>query len=138
VSTAASGLGAKKWRRAVADVVARLSAALQVDEVVIGGGNARRLMHLPEKARRVTNSNAYIGRRAPVAGAGRLAKEHRGLLQRQPTRPKRSGSHRSPRKRHEPRVAARRRLDGDRVSLGFYRPLRALRGNCCCIIDLLI
>jgi polyphosphate glucokinase len=54
-------LGPKKWRRAVADVVARLSAALQVDEVVIGGGNARRLTQLPEKARRVTNSNAYIG-----------------------------------------------------------------------------
>jgi polyphosphate glucokinase len=54
-------LGPKKWRRAVADVVARLSAALQVDEVVLGGGNARRLARLPEKARRVTNSNAYSG-----------------------------------------------------------------------------
>lgn len=54
-------LGARKWRRAVADVVARLSTALQVDEVVIGGGNARRLTRLPAKARRVTNSNAYLG-----------------------------------------------------------------------------
>jgi len=128
-------LGAKKWRRAVADVVREMSAALQVDEVVIGGGNARRLMHLPEKARRVTNSNGLHRRRAPVAGAGRLAKEHRGLLQRHPHAPSDRDPHRSPRKRHEPRVAARRRLDGDRVSLGFYRPLRALRGNCCCIID---
>jgi len=54
-------LGVKKWRRAVADVVERLSTALQVDEVVIGGGNARRLTRLPKKARRVTNSNAFIG-----------------------------------------------------------------------------
>jgi len=54
-------LGVKKWRKAVADVVERLSTALQVDEVVIGGGNACRLTRLPKKARRVTNSNAFIG-----------------------------------------------------------------------------
>jgi polyphosphate glucokinase len=54
-------LGAKKWRRAVADVVERLSTALEVDEVVIGGGNARRLRQLPKNARRVTNSKAFIG-----------------------------------------------------------------------------
>lgn len=54
-------LGTKKWRKAVADVLERLSTALQVDEVVIGGGNARRLKHLPERARRVTNSKALLG-----------------------------------------------------------------------------
>jgi polyphosphate glucokinase len=54
-------LGVKKWRKVVADVVERLSTALQVDEVVIGGGNACRLTRLPKKARRVTNSNAFIG-----------------------------------------------------------------------------
>jgi polyphosphate glucokinase len=54
-------LGTKKWRKAVADVVERLSAALEVDDVVIGGGNARRLRQLPKKARRVSNSNAFIG-----------------------------------------------------------------------------
>jgi polyphosphate glucokinase len=54
-------LGTKKWRKVVADVVERLSTALEVDEVVIGGGNARRLTRLPKKARRVTNSNAFIG-----------------------------------------------------------------------------
>jgi polyphosphate glucokinase len=54
-------LGSKKWRNAVADVVARLSAALEVDEVVIGGGNARRLRRLPKNARRVSNSNAFTG-----------------------------------------------------------------------------
>jgi polyphosphate glucokinase len=54
-------LGTKKWRKAVADVVERLSVALEVDEVVIGGGNARRLRRLPKNARRVSNSNAFIG-----------------------------------------------------------------------------
>jgi len=53
--------GTKKWRKAVADVVERLSAALEVDDVVIGGGNARRLRGWPKKARRVSNSNAFIG-----------------------------------------------------------------------------
>ena len=34
-------LGKKKWRRAVFDVVARLTAALEPDYVVLGGGNAK-------------------------------------------------------------------------------------------------
>jgi len=54
-------LGSKRWGKAVADVVERLSTALEVDEVVIGGGNARRLARLPKKARRVANSKALIG-----------------------------------------------------------------------------
>lgn len=54
-------LGTKKWRKAVADVVERLGTALEVDEVVIGGGNARRLTRLPKNARRIENSNAFIG-----------------------------------------------------------------------------
>jgi polyphosphate glucokinase len=33
--------GKKKWRRHVADVVARLAAALEPDDIVIGGGNAK-------------------------------------------------------------------------------------------------
>ena len=35
-------LGKKKWRRAVADVVARLTAALEPDYVVLGGGNVNK------------------------------------------------------------------------------------------------
>src|SRR5271154_2403532 len=34
-------LGKKKWRSQVADVVTRLTAAIEPDEVVIGGGNAK-------------------------------------------------------------------------------------------------
>jgi polyphosphate glucokinase len=35
-------LGKKKWRRAVADVVARLTAAVEPDYVVLGGGNVNK------------------------------------------------------------------------------------------------
>lgn len=54
-------LGKKRWRRHVADVVARLSAALLPDEVVLGGGNVRRLKGLPEGCRAGNNANAFLG-----------------------------------------------------------------------------
>ena len=53
--------GKKKWRRHVADVVARLIAALEPDEVVIGGGNAKKLKELPLKCRQGDNRNAFRG-----------------------------------------------------------------------------
>src|SRR5207245_484596 len=40
-------LGKKKWRQHVADVVARLVAALETDDVVLGGGNIKKLKELP-------------------------------------------------------------------------------------------
>jgi polyphosphate glucokinase len=54
-------LGAKKWRRVVADVVAQLSKALEADYVVIGGGNARKLKKLPNNARLGNNDFAFLG-----------------------------------------------------------------------------
>ena len=54
-------LGSKKWRKAVADVIERLHAALEVDYVVVGGGNARRLQRLPKDTYRGANSNAFVG-----------------------------------------------------------------------------
>jgi polyphosphate glucokinase len=53
--------GKSKWRRHVADVVARLSAALQPDYVVLGGGNAKRLRELPPNCRAGDNANAFKG-----------------------------------------------------------------------------
>jgi polyphosphate glucokinase len=64
-------LGTKKWRKVVADVTQRLRTALEVDEVVIGGGNARRLARLPKKTRRVTNSQAFVGGARLWQAAGR-------------------------------------------------------------------
>jgi polyphosphate glucokinase len=54
-------LGKKKWRRNVADVVARLQAALEAEDVVIGGGNAKELKMLPKHARLGSNANAFVG-----------------------------------------------------------------------------
>jgi len=54
-------LGKKKWTRHVADVVGELREALQVDYVVLGGGNVKRLKSLPPKIRRGDNRNAFRG-----------------------------------------------------------------------------
>jgi polyphosphate glucokinase len=54
-------LGKKKWRRAVADVVARLTAALEPDTVVLGGGNVKKLKVLPPLCHTGDNANAFIG-----------------------------------------------------------------------------
>jgi predicted NBD/HSP70 family sugar kinase len=53
--------GKKKWRRHVADVVTRLKAALEVDDVVVGGGNAKKLRALPKGVRLGANANAFDG-----------------------------------------------------------------------------
>jgi polyphosphate glucokinase len=54
-------LGAKKWRRMVADVVDQLRTALEADYVVLGGGNARKLKKLPKAARLGNNDFAFLG-----------------------------------------------------------------------------
>jgi len=54
-------LGKTKWRRRVDDVVTRLREALEVDDVVVGGGNAKKLKTLPRGVRRATNANAFLG-----------------------------------------------------------------------------
>jgi polyphosphate glucokinase len=54
-------LGRKRWRRAVADVVEKLSTALQVDYVVLGGGNVEKLKRLPPRVQAGNNSNAFLG-----------------------------------------------------------------------------
>jgi len=53
--------GKKKWRRYVADVVQRLIAALEPDDVVLGGGNVCRLKRLPPHCRAGDNVNAFRG-----------------------------------------------------------------------------
>ena len=54
-------LGKKKWRQHVADVVARLSAALEVEDVVLGGGNVKKMKELPPGCRAGDNANAFQG-----------------------------------------------------------------------------
>ncbi len=54
-------LGTKKWRKSVRDVVDQLCRVLEVDYVVVGGGNARRLKSLPANGRLGGNANAFKG-----------------------------------------------------------------------------
>jgi polyphosphate glucokinase len=54
-------LGKKRWREAVAETVERLTAALEPDYVVLGGGNAKKLDELPPNARLGANENAFVG-----------------------------------------------------------------------------
>ena len=53
--------GKKKWRRDVEDVVERLRAALEVEDVVLGGGNVNKLKKLPKGCRAGDNANAFLG-----------------------------------------------------------------------------
>ena len=53
--------GKHKWRQHVEDVVARLIAALEPDDVVLGGGNVKQLEKLPAGCRAGDNANAFIG-----------------------------------------------------------------------------
>jgi polyphosphate glucokinase len=53
--------GRRKWERAVHDVTERLTDAFEVEYVVIGGGNARKLHKLPARAELGDNSNASEG-----------------------------------------------------------------------------
>jgi predicted NBD/HSP70 family sugar kinase len=53
--------GKRKWRRHVLDVTRRFKAALEVDYVVLGGGNVRLLHRLPAGVRRGGNDRAFVG-----------------------------------------------------------------------------
>jgi polyphosphate glucokinase len=53
--------GKRKWRRRVIDVVARLKAALEPNNVVVGGGNVKKLKELPPGCRPGANGNAFLG-----------------------------------------------------------------------------
>jgi polyphosphate glucokinase len=53
--------GKKKWRRKVAEIVEQLKDALEVEYVVLGGGNSKKLKELPPGARLGDNQNAFKG-----------------------------------------------------------------------------
>jgi polyphosphate glucokinase len=53
--------GKKKWRHHVEDIIAKLIAALEPDDTVIGGGNVSKLDKLPPHCRAGDNENAFTG-----------------------------------------------------------------------------
>jgi polyphosphate glucokinase len=54
-------LGLKKWRKHVFEVAARLKAAFEVDDVVVGGGNATLIEKWPPGVRAGANVRAFRG-----------------------------------------------------------------------------
>ena len=82
--------GKKKWRQYVEDVVERLVAALEPEDVVIGGGNAALLKVLPAGTRLGQNADAFAG----------------GFRLWTPSRPHRKTA-KAPRARGQPRKGAR-------------------------------
>jgi polyphosphate glucokinase len=54
-------LGKRAWRKHVAHIVSLFVAALEVDYVVLGGGNARHVRDLPPNTRLGANENAFKG-----------------------------------------------------------------------------
>src|SRR5437773_10252215 len=54
--------GKKKWRRLVADVVEILMDALRPEEVVLGGGNVKKLKELPLHCRAGADADAFRAR----------------------------------------------------------------------------
>jgi polyphosphate glucokinase len=54
-------LGQKEWRRHVTYCVCRLMDVLHPDDVVLGGGNAKKLKGLPSGCRAGDNANAFLG-----------------------------------------------------------------------------
>jgi len=53
--------GKQRWRKLVEDVVERLVAALEPEDVVIGGGNVIHMSKLPKGCRASDNAHAFIG-----------------------------------------------------------------------------
>ena len=82
-------LGRRKWEHAVHDVTERLTAAFNVQYVVIGGGNCEKLHKLPKGARLGDNADAF-------KGAFRLWREEGWA---QPTGPAQGAKRRVKRKR---------------------------------------
>jgi polyphosphate glucokinase len=69
--------GKTRWRTYVLDVIARLGAALEPDEIVMGGGNASKLETLPPRTRLGDNDNAFLGGFRLWNGAPRRAARRR-------------------------------------------------------------
>ena len=54
-------MGRKKWEKRVGMITRRFVSALELDDVVLGGGNAKKLKKLPEGCRLGGNANAFVG-----------------------------------------------------------------------------
>jgi polyphosphate glucokinase len=53
--------GRKQWQKAIRQTIAQLTAALEPDYIVLGGGNAAKLEGLPPNCRLGDNHDAFVG-----------------------------------------------------------------------------
>ena len=53
--------GRSRWRKLVSEVVGELTKAFLVDDVVLGGGNVKKLTALPPGCRAGNNAHAFVG-----------------------------------------------------------------------------
>ncbi len=54
-------LGRARWRKVVEEVVGEFVAAFLVDDVVLGGGNVKKLSSMPKGCRAGANTHAFLG-----------------------------------------------------------------------------
>ena len=54
-------LGKKRWRKNVEEIVTGIIETVKPHDLVIGGGNAKKLKKLPKGCRLGNNANAFIG-----------------------------------------------------------------------------
>ncbi len=53
--------GRKAWEKSVHEVIELMSTAMECDSVVLGGGNAKLMKHLPKNVTLGSNDNAFVG-----------------------------------------------------------------------------
>jgi polyphosphate glucokinase len=53
--------GKKKWRKSVLEIVEMMTRAMEPDEIVLGGGNVKKLKEMPPHCRPGDNFNAFLG-----------------------------------------------------------------------------
>src|SRR5215831_2813473 len=54
-------LGKKKWRKHVDEIITNFMTKVHADDVVLGGGNVKKLKKLPKGCRAGQNANAFLG-----------------------------------------------------------------------------
>jgi predicted NBD/HSP70 family sugar kinase len=67
--------GRKKWQQHVEFAIARLTDALAPDDIVLGGGNAKKLKKMPKGCRMGNNAYAFTGGFRLFENASRSTKE---------------------------------------------------------------
>jgi polyphosphate glucokinase len=98
-------MGIKRWRACFREVVARFVTALELDDVVIGGGNVNKLDKLPPGCRAGDNALAFRGGFLLWGKAGIRRSSSRSAA---PSRPHRGDSFSGEEQRHGEGIRLRR------------------------------